>query len=48
MHQEKKDIILVVEDDVNSRLLLKTYLTSDGYQVILAGTGEQAACRGWF
>jgi diguanylate cyclase (GGDEF)-like protein len=42
MHPEKKDVILVVEDEPNSRLLLKTYLTSDGYQVMMANTGEDA------
>jgi len=38
----KKDIILVVEDEPNSQLLLKTYLSSDGYDVKIARTGEEA------
>jgi two-component system cell cycle response regulator len=38
----KKDVILVVEDEPNSQLLLKTYLTSDGYDVKIARTGEEA------
>ena len=42
VHPDKPDIILVVEDDPNSRLLLKTYLNSDGYQVKMATTGEEA------
>ena len=34
--------ILVVEDEANSRLLLKTYLTSEGYEVKTARSGEEA------
>jgi diguanylate cyclase (GGDEF)-like protein len=37
-----RDFILVVEDETNSRLLLKTYLTSDDYNVKLARSGEEA------
>ena len=37
-----QDFILVVEDESNSRLLLKTYLTSDDYKVKLARSGEEA------
>jgi signal transduction histidine kinase/CheY-like chemotaxis protein len=32
--------VLVIEDDPNSAALLRTYLTSAGYRVRLAGTGE--------
>jgi len=39
---ENKDTILVVEDETNNRFLLKTYLTSDGYQVKIAKNGEDA------
>ena len=39
---EVKDSILIVEDEANSRLLLKTYLTSDGYDVRIARNGEEA------
>ena len=37
-----QEFILVVEDEANSRLLLKTYLTSDGYEVKTARSGEEA------
>jgi len=37
-----QDFILVVEDETNSRLLLKTYLSSVGYSVKMAGSGEEA------
>ena len=36
------DIILIVEDDSNSRLLLKTYIHSEGYEVRMARSGEEA------
>ena len=39
---KSRDFILVVEDETNSRLLLKTYLTSDDYNVKLARSGEEA------
>jgi len=39
---KKQDVVLVVEDEANSRLLLKTYLTSEGYDVRLAKSGEEA------
>ena len=38
----KKETILVVEDEANSRLLLKTYLLSDGYEVQIARNGPEA------
>lgn len=38
----KKDTVLVVDDEANNRLLLKTYLTSAGYQIRLARNGEEA------
>lgn len=37
-----QDFVLVVEDETNSRLLLKTYLSSVGYSVKMAGSGEEA------
>jgi len=39
---EIRDLVLVVDDEPNSRLLLKTYLSSAGYDVITASTGEEA------
>ncbi len=42
MPAERMDTILIVEDETNNRLLLKTYLTSDGYQVKIAKNGEEA------
>ena len=39
---EEQDVILVVEDETNSRFLLKTYLTSEGYGVRMAKSGEEA------
>jgi len=39
---EKRDLVLVVDDEANSRLLLKTYLSSAGYEVLTARTGEEA------
>lgn len=38
----KPDVILVVEDEATNRLLLKTHLTSAGYEVHLAKSGEKA------
>jgi two-component system cell cycle response regulator len=37
-----EDYILIVEDEMNSRYLLNTYLTHDGYKVKEARTGEDA------
>lgn len=37
-----KDIILVVDDETNNRLLLKTYLSSEGYNIEMASTGIDA------
>ncbi|MEJ2627228.1 MAG: diguanylate cyclase, partial [bacterium] len=39
---DKKDIILVVDDETNNRLLLKTYLSSEGYDIEMASTGVEA------
>jgi len=39
---EKQDTVLVVEDEANSRFLLKTYLESVGYSVRMAKSGEEA------
>jgi len=39
---EKKDDILIVEDETNIRYLLETYLTSEGYGVRVARNGEEA------
>jgi two-component system cell cycle response regulator len=39
---ERQDFILVVDDKVNNRLLLNTYLVSAGYQVQLTNSGEEA------
>ena len=41
-NQDKRDLVLVVDDEANSRLLLKTYLSSAGYDVKTARTGEEA------
>jgi len=38
----KRDHILIVEDETNSRFLLKTYLNSEGYDVKMARNGEEA------
>lgn len=38
----KKDLILVVDDETNNRLLLKTYLSSEGYDIEMASTGVEA------
>lgn len=42
LKEEPRDVILIVEDEPNSRLLLKTYLNSDGYEVTMARSGEEA------
>ncbi|MFO7890172.1 MAG: diguanylate cyclase [bacterium] len=39
---DNKDIILVVDDEANNRLLLKTYLTSEGYNIDMASNGVDA------
>jgi len=39
---EGKHVILVVEDETNNRFLLQTYLSSEGYIVELARSGEEA------
>jgi len=39
---ERQDVILVVDDKPNNRLLLSTYLVSAGYEVRFAATGEEA------
>jgi two-component system cell cycle response regulator DivK len=36
------DSILLVEDDVDTRLVIHTYLTNAGYPVIAADNGQQA------
>lgn len=38
---ERKTKILVVDDEYNTRLLLMEELSEEGYEVILAGTGEE-------
>ena len=40
--QIKQDTVLVVDDESNNRLLLKTYLINAGYQVRLAKDGQEA------
>ena len=40
--ENKREIILIVEDEINSRFLLNTYLTSVGYEVKAARSGEEA------
>ena len=42
MIKTKRDFILVVEDETNNRYLLKTYLTTDGHEVKMARSGEEA------
>ena len=42
LKNEKKETILVVDDKVNNRLLLNTYLVSAGYQVRLVKDGIEA------
>ncbi len=39
---DKKDIVLVVDDETNNRLLLKTYLSSEGYSIEMASNGGEA------
>lgn len=39
---ENKEKLLIVEDDPNSRLVLKTILTKDGYPVVEAEDGKKA------
>lgn len=41
-NHDKTDTILIVEDEANNRRLLKAYLGSDGYDVCMARTGEEA------
>lgn len=40
--ETKQDFILIVEDETNNRYLLETYLTSDGHEVKMAKSGEEA------
>ncbi|MFH1942715.1 MAG: diguanylate cyclase [bacterium] len=40
--ETRSESILIVEDETNSRFLLQTYLTSDGYDVKMAKNGEEA------
>ena len=40
-----KDKILIVDDDVNICELLRLYLVKEGFQVVLAGDGEEALAR---
>jgi len=42
VHNEGAARILIVDDDANSRLLLKTYLTAENYHVSTARSGEEA------
>lgn len=42
MGNNKNDVILVVEDETNTRRLLQTYLAADGYDVRMARSGEEA------
>lgn len=39
--EERKIKVLVVDDEYNTRLLLSEELTEEGYDVLLAGTGEE-------
>lgn len=39
---DKEDTILIVDDEVNNRLLLKTYLSSEGYDIVMASNGVDA------
>lgn len=43
-HDRDAASILIVDDDANSRLLLKTYLSAEGHKVITARSGEEALC----
>jgi diguanylate cyclase (GGDEF)-like protein len=38
----KREVILIVDDETSNRLLLNTYLKSAGYEVIVAKSGEEA------
>ncbi len=40
--RKKKERIMVVDDEANNRLLVKTYLSSEGYDVDLCRSGEEA------
>lgn len=42
---ESKQIILLVDDDLNLRQMYKIRLESAGYQVVEAGNGEEAMAR---
>lgn len=43
--RNRTDYLLIVDDKPNNRLLLNTYLTSAGYTVQMARTGEEALAR---
>ena len=42
MAKDRKDLVLVVDDDPNSREIVQTFLESRGYDVVTAPNGESA------
>ncbi|MNH04574.1 Sporulation initiation phosphotransferase F [compost metagenome] len=42
MSEDAQDVVLVVEDEPVIRMILKDYLSGEGYHVLVAEDGEQA------
>ncbi|MFK8331486.1 response regulator [Pseudomonas sp. BJa5] len=42
MSEDAQDVVLVVEDEPSIRMVLRDYLASEGYHVLVAEDGEQA------
>ncbi|MDN7142041.1 response regulator [Pseudomonas sp. JQ170] len=42
MSEDAQDVVLVVEDDDTIRMVLRDYLSGEGYHVLVAEDGEQA------
>ena len=42
MSEDAQDVVLIVEDDDTIRMVLRDYLSGEGYHVLVAEDGEQA------